>query len=59
MKPLEAVLRPENENNRVIFARFEASRTWGSIITNTWLQLATEDVLEKHSSPEAPVQSHP
>ena len=54
VQPLEAVLRlgfrPENEDTRTIFGRFEASRTWGSILTNKWSQLITEAALEKSFS---------
>ena len=52
MKPFEAVLRPA----RKIFAQFEASRTWGSVII-TWSQLVTEDALEKNFSPDACAKS--
>ena len=41
MKPFEAVLTGlgrENKDARKIFTRFEASRTWGSIMINTWPQ---------------------
>ena len=47
------MLKPENKDARKIFARLEASRTWGSIIINTWSQLVTEDALENNFSPDA------
>ena len=55
MKPFEAVLRPglkpEDEDTHRIFERFEASRTWGSILIEKWSQLITAAVLNKNFNP--------
>ena len=50
-------MRPENKDAQKIFARFEASGTWGSIIINKWSHLVTEDSLEKNFSPDTCTKS--